>query len=228
MSELAIGIFILIIPGIVMLIIISDLIIHKKWEPFFYSLYAIVLGILSYGTLQIAYWFLDLLCTLIFRIPVSFSLLSIWNLNLVKEMRFNAFEIFLTSAMAFPLAIFICFIINRKFFHSSAAKSGFTQKYGDESLFYYFLNSKRVNWVYVRDIDRDLVFEGRVNSYSEDDQKQELVLVDVSVYTYYSPTKIYETESVYLAREHGKFHIELIPKEAFLTEEIKGGKRNHN
>jgi hypothetical protein len=219
MSELAISIFILIIPGILSLIIISDLVIHKKWEPFFYSLYAIVLGIISYGALQLFAWCLDILRATFYSIPISFSILSIWDLNLAKEMRFNVIEILLSSLLAFPLAILICFVINKKIIHSAAVKIGITQKYGDESLFYYFLNSKQVNWVYVRDIDRELVFEGQVKSYSEDDKKQEIVLVNVTVYTYYSPTKLYETESIYLAREHGKFHIELIPGESFTKTE---------
>lgn len=65
-----------------------------------------------------------------------------------------------------------------------------TNKYGDENLYSYFLNAKDVDEVYVRDIN-NLTYHGLIDSYSENDEIKEIVLVDVVVYDYETSKELY-------------------------------------
>lgn len=58
-----------------------------------------------------------------------------------------------------------------------------SSKFGDEDLWAYFLNSKDVDWVWVRDHARDLVYEGWVQAFSVTSPVREIMLRDVRVYS---------------------------------------------
>lgn len=84
-----------------------------------------------------------------------------------------------------------------------------TNKYGDENLYSYFLNAKEVEEVYVRDIENGLTYHGLINSFSENDDIKELVLIDVVVYEYESSKKLYELDKIYLSKSKESLIIEL-------------------
>jgi len=56
-------------------------------------------------------------------------------------------------------------LVNYKIFHKFAQKLLISQKYGDENLYSYYLNAKEIDWVYVRDFERKLTYQGRVISF---------------------------------------------------------------
>ncbi len=55
-------------------------------------------------------------------------------------------------------------------------------KNGSENLFSNFLSQPDTSWVYVRDIENNLIYEGVVLSYSENDTIQEVLLSDVRIF----------------------------------------------
>lgn len=62
MSELAVVIGIILFPGIIATVIADKLVVHvRPWGSFKYSLYAFVLGVMSYVGLQAVAWLQALL-----------------------------------------------------------------------------------------------------------------------------------------------------------------------
>ena len=106
-----------------------------------------------------------------------------------------------------------CRVINYKVFNKLAQKINVSSKYGDENLYSYYLNAKEIDWVYVRDIENNLTYQGRIESYAENDHMQEMVLYDVTVFRYQDSVQLYSVPTIYLNKEMGKFIIEAIPKE---------------
>ena len=84
-----------------------------------------------------------------------------------------------------------------------------SRKHGDENLFSYFLNAKETDWLYIQDEEAGCIYEGWVQSFSESEAIQELVLTDVKVYEYSTSKPLYEAPAIYISKPHGKFVIEL-------------------
>lgn len=102
----------------------------------------------------------------------------------------------------------MAWLVNFKLLNRVAQRLRVSDKYGDENLYHYFLNSKEIEWVYVRDIENNLTFQGCVVSFSENAVCQEIVLRDVVVYRFSDSAKLYSMEKLYLSRELGKLLIE--------------------
>jgi len=86
--------------------------------------------------------------------------------------------------------------------------TGVSDKYGEENLYSYFLNSKDISEVYVRDIANNLTFYGFVDSFSENDQISEITLSKVTVYRYDDSSFLYEMPKVFLSRPKNAIFIE--------------------
>jgi len=216
MSELSITIFILILPGIISLIVINCLASHVKFNSFFFVLYSIVLGLFDYCFLQLFRWGAALFKSISSFSCLKFKCLGVWEIiGLNKSVAITPMEIITATLIAVPVGFFITVIINHKLLYKVARWLKISSKYGDENLFSYYLNTDEVDWVYVRDKENEVVYQGRVENYSETDRIQEIVLTNVTVFTYYEPTKIYSTQSIYICRESGKIQIEQIPEENF-------------
>jgi hypothetical protein len=105
-----------------------------------------------------------------------------------------------------------------------AKKLKISTKYGDENLFSFFLNSQNIDWIYVRDIQNNLTYQGRVVSFSENDGMQELVMSEVTVFKYETSEEFYSVPLIYLSKPSGNFIIEAVPPE--LLEEKNGKEAN--
>lgn len=112
--------------------------------------------------------------------------------------------------MAVPVAFISSLLVNHKIFHKLASKIGVSRKYGDENLFTFYLNSKELHWVYVRDFERKLTYQGRIFSFSENDTCHEIVLADVTVFGYEDSEEYYSVPTLYLCRARGSLVIEQI------------------
>jgi hypothetical protein len=171
-----------------------------------------MLGVISYGLLQVIVYSWNILSSL--RLGnVSWTHLKIWNNAVSASSDLSAWEICCATALSIPVAFLASSIINFKIFPRIAKWLRFTTKYGDENLYSYYLSAKEIDWVTVRDYEKNLTYEGKVQFHSENDKIQELVLSDVSVYRYEDSAFLYSLTTIYLSREAGKFIIEAIPPE---------------
>ncbi|MBC8402932.1 MAG: hypothetical protein H8E14_15710 [Candidatus Marinimicrobia bacterium] len=212
MDQLIITTIIILIPGITATIIYDKLTVHSNWSQFKFGLYSFFLGVLVYFALQIIYWVCDII-SYFWTINFRWSQLDIWKFIDNSNLPINTLEVFFASLVSIPVAYFASFIINNKIITKVGQKLKVTDKYGDENLFSYYLTAKQINWVYIRDIHDGLTYQGQVTEYSENDEIQEIVLSDVTVFRYKDSEKLYSVPSIYLAKKTGNFIIEAIPEE---------------
>ncbi|MBU2887183.1 hypothetical protein KO507_15560 [Gilvimarinus agarilyticus] len=210
MNQLVVVLVMILLPGIIATIISDKLTTHSKWDSFKFGLYAFTLGVLTYATLQLIVYLVDM-CKAISLIPFSWTNLAIWNSALNGGAGIKAWEICVAVFLSVPVAFFASWTINFKLFNKFAQKINVSTKYGDENLYSYYLNAEEIDWIYVRDPKNNFTYQGRVVSHSENDKVQEIVLSEVSVYRYEDSVFLYSVPTIYISREMGQLVIEAIP-----------------
>lgn len=220
MNELAVAIVIILFPGILATIISDKVTVHNtRWDSFKFGMYSFVLGASCYILLQIVTYSFDLIFSMFIGFNhIEWSHLEVWSIITNTETKIKLLELFQAILLALPVAFFASYLINHKIFNKLSKKLHISNKYGDENLFSYYLTSNDIDWVYVRDIENNLTYQGRVDSYSENDKIQEIVLYNVTVFSYDESDELYSLPSIYLCKSMGKFIIESVPIE-FLEED---------
>ncbi len=198
-SQLTIKLIILLIPGGIGAIILERLTVHKPWTSFRFILNAIIIGIFSYLILQIIV--LIIYCTG-FCIKLNMKSyskdLTIWD-NLNENSAISYFEVIYSSGIGVLLGLLLTKADTKKWLNNFSRKHDISSKYGDENLYSYFLNSKEINYVYIRYIKHNITYLVNVISFSETDEFKELVLSNVSVYSYDKSELLYEIGKIYLS-----------------------------
>jgi hypothetical protein len=203
----AIAVSVILFPGLISTVIADKITVHSKnWVSFKYGIYSFVFGVFCYVIVQILSWLMTYIPERLNILPLRAGTLAVWSIVTDNRARIDLREVF-------AAAFFGAFLVNYKIFHKFAQKLLISQKYGDENLYSYYLNAKEIDWVYVRDFERKLTYQGRVISFFENDKIQELVLADVTVFAYEDSTEYYSVPNIYLCREMGRFVIEAIPLE---------------
>jgi hypothetical protein len=214
MNEIAIAVSVIFFPGLISTIIADKVTVHSKsWTSFKYGIYSFVFGVFCYVIVQILSWLMMYVPETLQVLPLTIGPLDVWSLVTDSRATINLVEVFSATVLSVPVAFLGAFLINYKVFHKAAQKLRISKKYGDENLYSYYLNTNEIDWVYVRDFERKLTYQGRVVSFSENDKIQELVLSDVTIYAYDDSTEYYSIPSIYLCREMGRFVIEAVPAE---------------
>lgn len=217
-SELTFKLIMLFIPGAVASIIVEQLTIHKEWNAFRFITNSVVLGILSYLLLQIIY-----------LIPIfneTSASLDFWHsTNNVKSIPF--LEILFSSLIGIVLGFIITLGIQKKWLFKIASFLKVSYKYGDECLFYYFLDTKDLSEIYVRDFEQKLTYHGFIQTFSESELERELVLKDVDVYTLNKSKLLYHTEIVFISKpKSSAWQIEMPDFNSNLKNHDNGKKSN--
>ena len=212
MNQLVVSIIIILFPGIIAAVISDKITVHAKWNSFKFALYSIVLGILSYTSVQLLFYVFDLVGWCSTR-TINWSHLDVWNGVVNENPTISPWEVVMATSFSGPVAFAASAIINRKYLNKFAQFLKVSTKYGDENLYSYYLNAKEIEWVYIRDVEKNLTYQGSVVSYSENDHIQEIVLSNVTVFRYEDSAELYSVPSIYLAKEIGKFTIEAIPND---------------
>ena len=213
MNELVVTIIIILLPGIIATIISDKIAYHSKWSSFKFSLYSLVLGIFTYSLLQSFVYTYGIIRSYNGS-SITWNHLDVWNIAFIKNPTIPVWEVGLAILLSVPVALFASWSINFKLFNKVGKLLHITNKYGDENLYSYFLNSKEIDWVYVRDPNRGFTYQGRIESFSENDNIQELVMSEVTVYNYSDSTELYTIPSLYLSSVIGNFIIEIIPEDS--------------
>jgi len=118
-------------------------------------------------------------------------------------------EVAIACIYSFFLGLIISACIQNKLLHRLAKFLKVSDKYGGETLFTFFMNDQEVNWVWVQDPIRGLIYEGLRESFSECDNIREIVLRDVKIYNYEDSEFLYELPAIYLSCKIGDLIIEL-------------------
>lgn len=202
MTELTVKLIIILVPGALATLIFGKLILHKEWNNFRFTLYSILFGIVSYLLLQILINLLNLIPSL------NLTNLQLWErLNDVTSIPYK--EVLFASLVAIVISFFTAKIENSKLIPRVASVLNISMKFGDENLYSIFLNSKEVEYVYLRDIKNQLTYHGWVKSFSENDTLSEIRLADVAVYNYSDSKFLYEVDEIYISLNKQEIIIEL-------------------
>lgn len=211
MDQLVVTLIVVLLPGIVATVICDKIAVHSKWTPFKFGVYALVLGVFSYTALQLIYYAIDIITACSFN-PEKWSHLNTWKATEADNPEIPANELAYALILSAPIAYLATYVINHKLFNKLAKILKVSAKYGDENLYSYYLNAVEIDWIYVRDKESNLTYQGRVVSYSETETMQELVLSEVTVYRYEDSAELYSVPTIYISKPFGQFVIEAVPK----------------
>jgi len=196
LSAFALKLILILIPGGLATLILEKLTTYLKWEPFKFIINSILLGGLSY-----------LLSDLVFYIFFADNIKNFWLTFTSNDIPF--WEIIRATGVSLFIGFGTSWVENNKLISRFARKLHIADKYGEENLYSYFLNSKEVREVYVRDIANNLTFHGEVDSFSENEQISEITLTDVKVYKYDDSSFLYKMPRVFLSRPKNCIFIEV-------------------
>lgn len=187
----------LLIPGILATIIFKRLTIHSNWTNFQFTYSAFLFSGLSY-----------LLTGLIVdRINNTSNLTSL--LNTLPNQVLPVYDVLYACIGALLLSVIIAYMDHFKVLNRSARILKCSNKYGDEDLFYYFLTSKDVKEIYLRDIQNGLTYHGILESFSTKNGYHEILLRAVDVYKYKNSKLLYSLDKIYISKNSTDLVIEL-------------------
>lgn len=189
-SEFTLKLIIILVPGAIASIIYERLTIHKKWSAFEFIAMSILYGGICYLTAQVAYNICPFLN--------DEALNEFWSNLPTRDIPFEA--VVSASVAAVFVGLIATGIDHYKLVNWVGKKLRISNKYGDENLYSHFLNGKNITEVYFRDKTKNLVYHGEVDSFSETNDFKELVLTNVSVYSYEDSEFYYKIDKLYIAR----------------------------
>ncbi|WP_162455433.1 hypothetical protein [Pseudoxanthomonas kalamensis] len=207
MNDLAVLIGLISFPGLIATVICDKLLVHaERWNSFKYGIYTFIFGVGSYVVLQFLAW-ATFLCSRHLPFLSKSAALGLWGtLSSGQDLHFS--EVAWATGLSPLIALAAVYCVNKKHLTRFAQLLGISNKYGDENLFSYFLNSPDVLWVYLRDPAAGFSYRGVVRSFSETKEVQEIALTDVTVYSYEDSDPLYQLDSIYLSKPLGTFTIE--------------------
>lgn len=207
-SALTLKLIILLTPGILATTIYKRLTIrHKEQSDFMFVVISIMFGMFSYLILQIINYLISLAKNICSKTIEEYETIKIFS-DLSNGNSIPYSEVIWACIISIILGFLISKLDHSKLINTFARKWNISNKYGDENLYSYFLNSPDVNWVYVRVIENSLTYLGWVESFSETIENKEIVLNQVTVYDYPDSKKMYEIERIYLVFPKDKVIIE--------------------
>ncbi|MEN6368794.1 MAG: DUF6338 family protein [Thermotogota bacterium] len=199
-TEFGLRLVLLFLPGIICASLVDALTTHPQRTQFQFTLRALILGVASYGVLAL------------FHPSISFFA-ALSDLKVVPSL----VEAGWASAIALGMAVVLTYIANYKLHFKVAHRLRLTRRFGDQDVWSYLFNSLDVDWISVRDHKRNLVYDGRVRFFSEDNKPAELYLQEVKVYDNASGDFLYDVSGMYVSLERTdmtiEFHDATLPKE---------------
>lgn len=236
--EFTIRLIIILLPGGLASLVVELLTIQKKWSPFRFILYSVFLGVITYLTQQVFYYFKSFAITVVSSLhtinPVNFSSawsnyrpenIKLWGALFNINTTIDPTDVAVSCMWGAIVGLLVSWINQHKLFFRFAKFLKLSKKYGDESLYTFFLNAKEVEWVWVRDKKKGFTYQGAVESFSETERTREIALRDVTVYTYDNSEFCYDIPRCYLSFQTNDVVIE-IPETLKKEEEYDKGTKN--
>ncbi|MGN7298270.1 DUF6338 family protein [Ferdinandcohnia sp. SAFN-114] len=205
-SELTIRLLLIFFPGILAALIIDSLTVHRGREFKVFILNSFIVGLASYFVLYILIGINNLIVKLNGYEPTW--KVSFFNSLIDKTSTINIKEVIVAIFIAIVLAFIISTAINYKILHRLAKKLKITKKFGQLDVWSYVFDSPDIEWIIVRDIDNDLLYQGWVEAFSDTYDKNELFLREVFVYRNSTSEELYFMEGVYITKDSNNLILE--------------------
>lgn len=206
LSDFAIKLILLFLPGIISFLIINILTNHKEFKFYFILIYSLLLGFFNY----FIYYLIILLSNYVakcfnlnfFKTIIFFDFIN----GVLKKVDFS--EIIIVCIISIPVGFLFVYFINRNFLNRFACFLKLTKKYSEVDVWSHLMNSKIPNWVYIRDIKNNLVYYGWIQFFSDSTEQDELFLEDVKVFRYSDSKFLYKIPGLYLYNSRKNMVIE--------------------
>jgi len=197
LSEFTFRIILLFIPGLISFVLFDALTSHRETK-----LHRILIDSLLFGFLS---YFVFYIYTEIPGISTKFSFFD----SLYEESSNLDFsEIGKVSGVSIIIALLFSNISNRKWLYKITRWLRITGKHGYVDLWSYVMDSNIPNWIIIRDIENDLMYEGWVKGFSDSTEIDELFIRDVLVYKNSSAILLYSTPALYIPTKKENLTIE--------------------
>lgn len=224
LDVLTIKLLFLFFPGIICAYIVDKLTVHEPRNEFHFMLRSFVFGLSSYFLYWIAIKAINQF--------VNSSLEVVFLNSLASGMPdISCREIFWVTVLAVILGLIITVESTYKLFMKVVQRIKITRKFGDIDVWGFVFNSKQSNdieWVTVRDLNHDLVYDGWFEAFSDNSRDMELLLRDVSVYKNSTGDFLYQVGAMYISKHREDIVIEFrgVPVNDEYKVQTKGGDKN--
>ena len=173
-SDYTFRLLLLFLPGIISFIIIDNFTTHKETKTIHWILYSMILGFLSY--------FPWMLLTESMRLIYNVSLNTQFLLSLTdSSIPINFYEIQVATLFSVIWGVIITKALNRGWFYSLAFWMGITNKFPEIDSWSHCINRYRPNWIMVLDKESSTSYLGILDSSSDANERDGLVLLNVTV-----------------------------------------------
>ncbi len=208
-SELTVRLIVLLIPGALATLVVDKLTEHRPWSAFTFSVHSVLLGSLSYFAYQGLAVLWGFVRSWLPSYEYQYTKLSFWSSLFDTSIPVSLKEVALTCVVAVLVAYLVSAVVYHNLPFKVARKLGVSSKFGDEDLWAHFLNSKDVDWVWVRDHARNLVYEGWVQAFSVTTPVREIMLRQVKVYSNEDGEHLYDVPAMYVAGSPDEISLEI-------------------
>ena len=202
-SEFTLRIILLFLPGIISNLVLEHLTIIKDKGVFRFSIRALILGFLSY----FAYYLLALFITSLFGKPDV--QIGFFNALQSAGSKIDFAEVAWVCIISVTLAAILSFALNRKFFIKGASILGLIREIPELNVWEHaFSASRGRNWVVIRDIKNDFMYQGWVNARSDTAHENELFLREVVVFACSTGEELYKAPGLFISRNKDDLTVE--------------------
>ncbi len=214
-SALVIQVALLFLPGLIWERIHATYVLKDKAEQFEVIRRALVFSVVSY------------LVTFAFYAAAHrrFILVSLQgdhidlNIKIVREIGY-------ATLVAFVLLLAHIWFDSRRIFSVFVRATKLTQRYGPEDVWDYTFSGKDplFGFIHLRDFEKEIIYAGKVELYSESEKLRELVLSEVVVYRF-DGSELFDAPRVYISRDKDNIDIEF-PKPPAGKLDVKGSAKS--
>lgn len=193
-SEFALRIIFLFIPGLIAFNIVANLTFHKEFKT-----PDILLGSLTYGFISYLVYYL----VFILLLSEKLSLFK-WDFYFANDLtnfntQLNFKEIGIATGCAIPVGLLVSYLINSKLLYKVANVLNISDKLDDLGVWNRAFEVSLNNWIIIRDIENDLMYQGWIESFSEGIEDKEILLRDVDVYINSDGQLSYSISAMYIS-----------------------------
>lgn len=203
-TDFTFRLILLFIPGIISFIIIDNLTIHKETKIHHWLIYSLLLGFLSYMPWTVL---IDIIQS-IYDVNLPFQFVT----NLINtNTTINFYEITIASITAIMWGLLFAKAINGSWLFRITTKFGISRKFTEIDAWANFLALYNPDFVRVRDLAQGYTYQGILVSSSDANDRDGIVLQDVSVYDSDNPENpLYHVEVIYIPQKMEELLVELI------------------
>ena len=200
-SQFAFNILLIFFPGIICAYIVDMFTNHKERSQFQFLINAFILGFGSY----IIYSIIIYLC-----FPNRFESIAFLSaLNGVEGAIVSLKEILFVLLLSILIALVIITINTYKLHFRILQYLKITTKFGEQDVWGLLMNSPDTEWITVRDIKNNIMYDGWLKAFSDNSIEAELLLENVEVFKNISGELLYEIDAQYLSLQKDNISIEI-------------------